>query len=282
MASKFRKVKKLTKFKVKIIILKVINFILNKFQFYLLPDFSKKFLRNLTYSNEANDYYFTKSSEKVNVIKIETSNYFTDLCKIGTRYKTDKSPFNKTGYRHPYTAIYDLLFSNFRNEKFNFAELGIFKNSSTKMFRYYFKKAKIYAFDYDNKLISKAKSHKLKNTFYANMNVKYEKDIYNNFKKLKKKFKIIIEDTTHEFNDQIRVIKNCKNFLEPGGILIIEDIYYKKNIEFEYIAALKNNLKFFEKILFVECNHINKYSRGWNNDKIMILKKKTQSLSTLY
>ena len=53
MASKFRKVKKLTKFKVKIIILKVINFILNKFQFYLLPDFSKKFLRNLTYSNEA-------------------------------------------------------------------------------------------------------------------------------------------------------------------------------------------------------------------------------------
>ena len=41
-----------------------------------------------------------------------------------------------------------------------------------------------------------------------------------------------------------------------------------------YIKALKNKLKFFEKILFVECNHINKYSRGWNNDKIMILKKK--------
>lgn len=274
MASKFRKVKKLIKFKVKLIILKIINLILNNFQFYLLPDFSKNFLKDLTYSNEANEYYFSKPTDKINIMKIETSNYYTDLCKIGTQFGTDKSPFNKNGYRHPYTAIYDLLFSGFKDKKFNFAELGIFRNSSTKMFRYYFKKAKIYAFDYDNKLISNAKSHKLKNTFYANMNVKYEKDIYNNFKKLKKKFKIIIEDTTHEFDDQIRVIENCKDFLEPGGILIIEDIYYKKNIEQKYIQALKHNLKFFEKILFVECNHINKYSRGWNNDKIMILKRK--------
>jgi hypothetical protein len=274
MASKFRKIKKLTKFKVKIIILRIIDFILKKFQFYLLPNFSKNFLKDLTYSNEANEYYFAKPVEKINIMKIETSNYFTDLCKIGTKFGTDKSPFNKAGYRHPYTAIYDLLFSDFRNKKFNFAELGIFRNSSTKMFRNYFKKAKIYAFDYDNELIYKAKSHKLKNTFYANMNVKHEKDIYNNFKKLKRKFKIIIEDTTHEFEDQIRVIKNSKNFLEPGGILIIEDIYFEKNIEHKYIKALKNNLKFFEKILFVECNHINKYSRGWNNDKIMILKKK--------
>ena len=56
-------------------------------------------------------------------------------------------------------------------------EIGILKNNSTKMFRNYFNKAKIYAFDYDAKLLSKAKSHKLKNTFYSTMNVKYSKDI---------------------------------------------------------------------------------------------------------
>lgn len=274
MASKFRKFKKLTKFNIKIIILKIIDFILKKFQFYLLPDFSKNFLKNLTYSNLSNEYYFAKPVDKINIMRIETSNYFTDLCKIGTKFGTDKSPFNKRGYRHPYTAIYDLLFSTYRDKKFNFAELGIFRNSSTKMFRHYFKKARIYAFDYDEELILNAKSHKLKNTFYANMNVKHKKDIYNKFKKLKRKFKIIVEDTTHEFDDQIRVIENCREFLEPGGILVIEDIYYKKNIEYKYIEALKPNLKFFENVLFIECNHINKYSRGWNNDKIMILKKK--------
>ena len=177
MASKFRKFKKLTKFNIKIIILKIIDFILKKFQFYLLPDFSKNFLKNLTYSNLSNEYYFAKPVDKINIMRIETSNYFTDLCKIGTKFGTDKSPFNKRGYRHPYTAIYDLLFSTYRDKKFNFAELGIFRNSSTKMFRHYFKKARIYAFDYDEELILNAKSHKLKNTFYANMNVKHKKDI---------------------------------------------------------------------------------------------------------
>ena len=274
MASKSRKIKKFIKFKLKILILKIIDFLLKRFQFYLLPNLSSNYLKNLSYSNETNDYFFENSAKKINVMKIETSNYHTDLCEIGTKFGTDKSPFNKSGHRHPYTAIYDLFFSNFRNQKFNFAEIGILKNNSTKMFRNYFNKAKIYAFDYDAKLLSKAKSHKLKNTFYSTMNVKYSKDINDSFKRLKKKFKIIIEDTTHEFSDQIRVIENSIEFLEPGGLLIIEDIFYEKNIEFKYTKALKKYLKYFEKILFIECNHINKHSKGWNNDKIMVLKKK--------
>ena len=85
MASKFRKVKKLTKFKVKIAILKIINSILNKFQFYLLPDFSKKFLRDLTYSNYADEYFFAKPVEKISVMKIETSNYFTAV--LGLKFQ---------------------------------------------------------------------------------------------------------------------------------------------------------------------------------------------------
>ena len=33
-------------------------------------------------------------------------------------------------------------------------------------------------------------------------------------------YDIIIEDTTHHFEDQIRVIENCYQHLKPGGILI--------------------------------------------------------------
>ena len=91
---------------------------------------------------------------------------------------------------------------------------------------------------------------------------------------LKKKFKIIIEDSTHEFDDQIRVIKNITNFLEPGGYLIIEDIFHEpKNLEKKYYESIKKYEHLFEKIYFIECNHINKYSPGWNNDKLLIMKR---------
>ena len=56
--------------------------------------------------------------------------------------------------------------------------------------------------------------------------------------------------------------------------MIIEDIFHSpKNLETKYIESLKNYLRLFEKIFFIECNHINKYSPDWNNDKLLVLKK---------
>ena len=214
---------------------------------------------------------------------METSNLKSELCKIGSVFGTDKSPYNnkflKIGttpgtHRHPYTGIYDLLFQDFRNQKFNFAEIGILKNNSIKMFRNYFLNAKIYGFEYDKKLIEQAKSHKLKNTFYSEIDVTNERSIKHNFSKFKKKFKVIIDDSTHDVDDQIRLINNCVNFLDPGGMFILEDIYHFKNIETKIINSIKKPLKFFEKIFFIECNHINKHSKPLDNDKLMILKKK--------
>ena len=260
-------------FKFKLLLLKTIKFIIEKINFFILPDLIKnKF--NSNFDKDSRSYIFRKKSNFIDVLKIESTEYSTKLCALGKKYLTDKSPINLKGHRHPYTAVYDLLFNNFQNEKFNYAEIGILNNASIKMFRKYFKKANLYGFEFNKKFIKKAKKDNLKNTYYREIDVKNEKKIFNAFKKTKKKFKIIIEDSTHEFDDQIRVIKNITNFLEPGGYLIIEDIFHEpKNLEKKYYESIKKYEHLFEKIYFIECNHINKYSPGWNNDKLLIMKR---------
>ena len=48
---------------------------------------------------------------------IDSSLVKTDLCSIGEKLKTDKSPYNKISHRHPYTGIYEFLFSNIRYDE---------------------------------------------------------------------------------------------------------------------------------------------------------------------
>ena len=85
-------------------------------------------------------------------------------------------------------------------------------------------------------------------------------------------YDIIIEDTTHQFEDQIRVIENIYQYLKPGGILIIEDIFKSYN-ENDYINRLNPILEHFQDYYFLELDHINKNSTGWDNDKLFILIK---------
>jgi predicted O-methyltransferase YrrM len=142
------------------------------------------------------------------------------------------------------------------------------------MFRKYFLKANLYGFDFEKKFIDQARKNKLKQTFYSNIDVRDSKSIVKSFSKFKKKFKIIIDDSTHTFDDQIKIIKNCHYFLESKGILIIEDIFHQKDLEAKYYNSLKNYTKYFESIFMVETNHINKFSKNQNNDKLLVLIKK--------
>ncbi len=262
------------RFRLKLIILKIAKYLLVKINFFLLPNLNKNQF-SFTLNKASNSYIFKKKNGFIDVLKIESTEYSTKLCSLGKKHLTDKSPDNLKGHRHPYTAIYDLLFNNFQDAKFNYAEIGILNNASIKMFRDYFRRASLYGFEFNKDFINKAKNDKLRNTHYVEIDVKNEKSIVNAFKQTKKKFKIIIEDSTHEFHDQIRVIKNTANFLEPGGYLIIEDIFHQpKNLEKKYYENIKKFRHLFEKIYFIECNHINKYSPGWNNDKLLIMKKK--------
>ena len=167
------------------------------------------------------------------------------------------------------------MFSTLINKKINFAEIGIWENESIKMWREYFKKAKIYGFEYYDNLIQNAKKDKLKKVFIKKINVKDKKNILISFKETNTKFDIIVDDSTHLFDHQINIIYNSHNYLKENGILIIEDIYkYKSGYEekkyYEKIAPIK---KEFENIFFIETPHVNNFTASWKNEKLLVLIK---------
>lgn len=210
-------------------------------------------------------------------LKINYINNSSELCEIGKKYDTDKSSqrmnISDTRHCHPYTLFYDGLFKNKKNNNLKIAELGILDGGSLLMWREYFKNSEIYGFEYNNDLINNFKQ-KFNNDriILSNIDVTDKDSIINAFNKINILYDIIIEDTTHQFEDQIRVIENIYQYLRPGGILIIEDIFKSYN-ENDYIDRLKPILKYFKDYYFVELDHVNKNSTGWNNDKLFILVK---------
>lgn len=210
-------------------------------------------------------------------LKINYLNNSSELCEIGKKYDTDKTSQrnNVTNHRHchPYTLFYDGLFKNKKDKPLKIAELGILDGASLLMWNEYFKNAEIYGFEYNDNLINKFK-HNFNNDriTLANIDVTNKDSIAKAFSELNLLYDIIVEDTTHQFEDQIRVIENSYQYLKPGGMLIIEDIFKSYN-ETNYIDRLTPILKNFQDYYFVELDHNNKNSTGWNNDKLFVLIK---------
>ncbi len=247
------------------------------FKLQLYPDLSKINFFNFNYSNNTRRLVFdTKNKKSFNKVFIDTSLSTTKLCELGKKFPTTKSPIQLPGQRSGFTGVYSLLFSSLVNKKISLGEIGIEDNNSIKMWRNYFKKAKIYGFEFDDAKIKKAKRHKLNKTFIRKINVRSEKNIKESFKKTKTKFDIIIDDSTHIFEDQIRIVKNCYKFLNKNGILIIEDIYkYKKQYSEEnYFKNLRKFKKYFNEIVFIDCGHVNNYTASWKNNKILLMTRK--------
>lgn len=213
-------------------------------------------------------------------LKINYYSESSELCEIGKKYDTDKSSQrnNVTHYRHchPYTLFYEFLFRNKRNEPLKIAELGILYGGSLLMWKEYFTNATIYGFEFNDKLIDKFKKNcDNERITLTKIDVKNKDSIINAFGTLNTIYDIIIEDTTHKFEDQIRVIEHVYPYLKPGGILIIEDIFIS-TAENEYIIALQPILHHFQNYYFVELDHANKYSAQWNNDKLFVLVKRKE------
>ena len=208
----------------------------------------------------------------INKILFDSQNSNTDLCKLGAFFEADKSPYNPGKWRHGYTPFYDILFSSMRYKEINIGEIGIFRNASIQMWRKYFQNANIYAWDHESELLDYAKNQNLENVYYNKMNVRDEQSITESFDKIGVKFDIIIDDSSHEFWDQIKIIRNSYRYLNPGGYLIIEDIDSWKD-EFYYSTEIwgSNHMNYFSHISFVETNHNNKMTYPFDNDKLLVL-----------
>ena len=204
----------------------------------------------------------------------------TELCELGVKYGTDKTPFlNYDAYSldgiptsHGYTPFYDMLFSNLRYKDISFGEIGIYKNSSMKMWREYFKNATLYGWDclpennieerYKIDFVELAKNDFLPNTIYDYMNVKNEESIRNSLSKSNTKFDILIDDSDHEFWSQIKIVRSVFPYLKKGGMLIIEDMYHSLDRFFGEIKFY-NHHKFYSTITYVQTeHHEKKYGDG--------------------
>lgn len=210
-------------------------------------------------------------------LNIDYKSNCSELCLIGQKYDTDKSSmrYNVTNQRHchPYTLFYDSLFKSKKNEKLEIAELGILEGASLLMWNEYFTNADLYGFEYDYNLIKNFKdTYNNSRIKLSHIDVTDKESIQISFKNVNMMYDIIIDDSTHQFEDQIRVIENSYQYLKPGGILIIEDIFKSYN-ETDYIKRLNPILQHFQDYYFVELDHVNKNSTGWDNDKLFILIK---------
>jgi len=208
---------------------------------------------------------------KINRLVIDSTHAKTDLCELGIKYPTDKSPYNTAvWHKHPYTAIYNLLFAPLRYKNINFAEIGILENHSMLCWREYFPNATLLGYEFDGARIEKALSDNLPNTVYPFIDMMSDQSVKDNFS-MHSFFDVIVEDSTHLFDDQIRFINIAYRSVKPGGIIIIEDLFHKDD-EQRYIDAISDEAKeYFSDLTFVSAEHELKYSPEWDNDKLMIL-----------
>jgi len=190
---------------------------------------------------------------------------------------TDKTPFNVNGHRHPYTAVYSMLFAPLLSRPVRFAEIGIAMGSSGELWNEYFinQETEIHMFDRDENFIHNLKSRVPSERLHASlMDVNVDGDVERALRESSKGglYDVIIDDSSHQVAHQIRIVKEGLAMLKPGGMLIIEDVF-KSTKEEEYLEPLKEQLKQCSFAYFVQCEHVLRWSPGWDNDKLLVLVK---------
>lgn len=152
----------------------------------------------------------------------------TELCELALKYATDKAIF--------YTPFYHELLKNRRDIK-RVLEFGIgypatmlntigrigltqyTTGASLFMWQEYLPQAEIYALD--NKpeiLINEGRIH----SFYCDQ--RSEESFQAAIQEIGSGFDLIIEDGSHEPEDQLRSVRMLLPLLSPGGIYIMEDV----------------------------------------------------------
>jgi hypothetical protein len=212
----------------------------------------------------------------------------TELCKIGAKYDTDKSSqrtyADDIRHCHPYTCFYHSLFrsARYRAQPIQLCELGILQGASLKMWREYFPRVFITAFEYNSDYIQQFIECEYENVpaevqlppvDLFHIDVSSRANIAQQFAAAGKTYDIIIEDTTHQFPDQINVALETIQYVAPGGVLIIEDVFLKYN-EADYATALLPIMDQIQDAYFVQLDHANRISTGWDNDKLLVLVRK--------
>lgn len=196
----------------------------------------------------------------------------TDMCMLGAQCNADKSPFNPSGHRHPYTPLYATLFAPYKNKPINLGEIGVAGGPSTLLWSLWFTQANFYGYDHDQNFLNHCAALGTPRSTFERLTVKEEESMRQAFAKVPGGFDILIDDSTHDVDDQIRVVNTAFPYMKSGGILIVEDIY-RTVPEDEFLHGLMDVLKDCSFAAFFTTEHERRWSPGWNNDKLLVLIK---------
>lgn len=137
-------------------------------------------------------------------------------------------------------GFYEDEFLKFNDRQINLLEVGIYHGGSLFLWEKYFKNVNIYGVDItDAEILDRYK------------NIKNTKQIFENaydetFAKQLPNFDIAIDDGPHTLESQIKFIEIYLPKINPGGVLIIEDVqnYDYLNILDNFVPnELKNNIR---------------------------------------
>jgi cephalosporin hydroxylase len=200
------------------------------------------------------------------------------LKKLSLKHGTDK-------YEHGFIEVYDPLMEIYKDEVFNFLEIGVFFGSSIEMWNEYFTNAKIFGMDtFEGVQGNGTKFHNSSKYYdeWKNKNLskielfKYDQSNENDLEKFVNfcndsnlKFKFILDDGSHVMRDQQITFEILFDLLEDGGYFIIEDTH--SSDQYPYYDIL-NDFSNTTKKVFEEYKITNKINSIYTIDKERILK----------
>jgi predicted O-methyltransferase YrrM len=212
-------------------------------------------------------------------IVVDSSAAETELCFLGNIAGTDKSPVVSASprHRHAYTAVYTMLFASLKGRAIHFAEIGVAGGHSALLWNMYFKHPDtvMHMFDRDQNFLHAAKELVASDALrFSLMDVGVTGDVARALKESNPGglYDVIIDDSSHEHAHQIRIIKEAFPLLAQGGMLIVEDIF-RSTPEEEYTRHLGAIIHQCSAAYFVQCEHKDRWSPGWDNDKLLVLVK---------
>ena len=204
-------------------------------------------------------------------VVIDITNLYTPLCYLATKYSTDKSPYNIMTHRHPYTAVYDMFLTPYTYKRdLKLGEVGTLNGASIRMWRDYFPHASLHGFDIDAGCIGLIKDIPGVTGHVVDASKGIRPVLQSICIKDGSKFDILLEDASHRLDHQLLFIRDAIEHVNPGGLLIIEDIFRAIPAErFEEALDLVSDK--VSKALLVQPEHKFRYSPGWENDRILFI-----------
>ncbi|HSX11033.1 MAG TPA: class I SAM-dependent methyltransferase [Chlamydiales bacterium] len=124
---------------------------------------------------------------------------------------------------HDYLSIYDQYFSSKRNNKLTLLEIGFGAGGSASMWEEYFPEASLHYID--NIDIDIHKVAHLSTRSHFHLGHQADESFLDSVVTQVEEFDIIIDDASHQMDDQIATLKYLFPYVKSGGVYVIEDLH---------------------------------------------------------